>query len=68
MCSEITNYEVYPEEAVPYEVCDHCAYQEEGGHFCMLHGKSVKNMNINSCADFSEKIYDKIKLKKRRVS
>lgn len=30
--------------------CDHCVSQEEGRHYCLLHGVAVKNMDIKCCA------------------
>ena len=35
--------------------CDNCDSQEEGGHYCLLHGKVMKNMNITVCPDWEEK-------------
>lgn len=52
---KIQNYQVYPVDKVPWEVCDHCEHQEEGGHYCLLHCEPVKNMNINSCPEWEEK-------------
>ena len=34
-------------------VCDECSSQEEGRHYCMLHEKVVKNMDISTCDDFT---------------
>ena len=35
-------------------VCDHCDSQE-GNHYCLLHGKQMKNMDISTCPDWEEK-------------
>ena len=61
---EITDYEVHPADEVPYEVCDHCEHQEEGGHYCLFHSRTVKNMNINSCPEFTERVGDRVKHKR----
>lgn len=34
--------------------CDECEYQE-WGHYCLLHSKMMKNMNIKRCKDWEEK-------------
>lgn len=52
--NSITNYDVYPFEDVPYEVCDNCIYHEP--HYCTLHSCNVRNTNINSCKEFEEKL------------
>ncbi|HDH53364.1 MAG TPA: hypothetical protein ENH24_02640 [Nitrospirae bacterium] len=48
----ITDYEVYPGDEVPYDVCENCAFAEP--HYCMFHGIPVRNMNINSCKEWTE--------------
>jgi hypothetical protein len=35
-------------------VCDFCSHQEDGRHYCLLHSKTVKNMDITTCADWEE--------------
>ena len=35
--------------------CDQCDCQEDGGHYCLLHGVQMKNMNIMTCDDWEEK-------------
>ena len=35
-------------------VCDNCDCQE-GRHYCLLHGKVIKNMDISTCPDWEEK-------------
>lgn len=35
--------------------CDNCQAQEEGGHYCLLHTKILKNMNIIYCEDYRER-------------
>jgi hypothetical protein len=35
--------------------CDFCIYQEEGKHFCLLHGVQIKNMDAVACGDFEGK-------------
>lgn len=35
--------------------CDYCKYQEkESGHYCLLHSKIVKNMDIVTCPQWEE--------------
>ncbi len=34
--------------------CDFCESQEEGGHYCLLHGIFVKNMDRKRCNDWKE--------------
>lgn len=34
--------------------CDHCASQE-GHHYCLLHGRHMKNMNLTRCAGWTPK-------------
>lgn len=29
--------------------CDFCRYQEDGGHYCLLYSRQVKNMDITHC-------------------
>ena len=38
----------------PDQSCDHCASQENG-HYCLLHSRPMKNMNIQRCADWTPK-------------
>lgn len=33
--------------------CDLCAYAEP--HYCLLHGRSMKNMDIKRCRDWNSK-------------
>ena len=40
----------------PLKSCDTCESQEEGGHYCLLHTKTLKNMNIIYCDDWEEKM------------
>lgn len=35
--------------------CDFCASQEEGRHYCLLHGIPVTDMNITTCPDWTAK-------------
>ncbi len=35
------------------ESCDSCDAQEEGGHYCLLHSKQIKNMDLYCCADWA---------------
>jgi len=37
------------------KTCDDCESQEEGRHYCLLHGKAMKNMDIKGCSDFEER-------------
>lgn len=37
------------------ESCDHCASQEDGGHYCLLHSEQVKNMDTVCCDDWAER-------------
>lgn len=49
---------MYPDihEAEDHEgVCDECDSQEEGRHYCLLHGVEVKNMDIMTCDDWTPK-------------
>ena len=39
----------------PDETCDQCDSQEEGRHYCLLHGVEVKNMDLMTCADWQPK-------------
>lgn len=36
------------------ESCDNCEHQEEGGHYCLMHGKQMRDMNCHTCPLFSE--------------
>lgn len=36
------------------KTCDNCSSQE-GRHYCLLHSKIVKNMDISSCEYFEPK-------------
>jgi hypothetical protein len=33
--------------------CDTCESQEEGRHYCLLHGVVIKNMDIKRCEFWS---------------
>lgn len=35
------------------ESCDNCTNQEDGGHYCLLHGIPVKNMDIVQCHEWN---------------
>lgn len=35
--------------------CDFCASQEDGGHYCLLHSRQMKNMNTLRCSDWTPK-------------
>lgn len=37
------------------KTCDNCDSQE-GHHYCLLHGKIMKNMDINCCPDWTENL------------
>ncbi len=32
--------------------CDNCASQEDGKHYCLLHGCTVLDMDTTTCADW----------------
>ncbi len=32
--------------------CDFCTAQEEGGHYCLLHTRQLKNMDTLTCDDW----------------
>lgn len=34
------------------KTCDQCSAQEDGGHYCLIHSTSVKNMNLRTCEDW----------------
>ena len=38
--------------------CDQCIHQE-GSHYCMFQGKSMKNMDIKRCSAFDDKLDSK---------
>ena len=40
--------------ATPQKQCDNCVSQE-GRHYCLFHGKQIKNMDIYRCADWKPK-------------
>ncbi|MFA5187545.1 MAG: hypothetical protein WC551_13785 [Patescibacteria group bacterium] len=46
-------------EAVPsnglFDSCDYCASQEDGGHYCLLHSRTMKNMDTLRCSDWTPK-------------
>ena len=46
----------YPKllKSTPTKSCDTCESQEEGRHYCLLHGVQVKNMDIVRCTDWSQ--------------
>ena len=33
--------------------CDYCASQEDGGHYCLLHSRQMKNMDMLRCSDWT---------------
>ena len=42
--------------AIKYsDSCDFCTFQESGGHYCLLFGIIIKNMDIKTCADWTNK-------------
>lgn len=38
-----------------FNSCDYCNSQEDGGHYCLLHGEQMKNMDIVKCDDWTPK-------------
>lgn len=48
MSEEITLKEALNEEGS----CINCSSCEEGGHYCLLHGISLKNADTWTCVDF----------------
>jgi hypothetical protein len=46
------------------QVCDTCDSQE-GRHYCLLHGKVMKNMDISKCNDWRVPVNDKVVNQKR---
>ena len=35
--------------------CDHCSNQEDGGHYCLMHSRTMKNMDTLRCSDWTPK-------------
>lgn len=35
--------------------CDGCKSQEEGRHYCLLHGITVRNMDLTTCDDWEDR-------------
>lgn len=35
--------------------CDWCVCQEDGGHYCLLYGETMKNMDIKTCDEWTAK-------------
>lgn len=35
--------------------CDNCIAQEDGGHYCLLYGTTVLDMDVTTCADWEAK-------------
>jgi hypothetical protein len=35
--------------------CDNCASQEVGGHYCLLHGQQMRDMDLLTCSDWEVK-------------
>ena len=38
--------------------CDECDAQEDSKHYCLLHGESVKNMDVVCCDEWTERKAD----------
>uniref|UniRef100_A0A6H1ZFN6 Uncharacterized protein n=1 Tax=viral metagenome TaxID=1070528 RepID=A0A6H1ZFN6_9ZZZZ len=36
--------------------CDTCEGQEEGGHYCLIHGEVVKNMDLCACVEWTRMV------------
>jgi hypothetical protein len=53
-CGKFVKWEKFDlRRAEPNEpTCDDCVYQE-GRHYCLLHTRTVKNMDIMRCGDFT---------------